>query len=299
MPNQATQPGPQSADVCVIVRTCGRPLFLCRALRSISGQTVPPRQVVVIDEGGQGGGTRGLLENGALLPPGTVEVIENPAPAGRGAALNQGLAAARTRWIAVLDDDDTWDAGFLERTTGWLEAAGTGARGVVAFTAVVLEKDGGDVLRETGRYLFNPPGLNAVTVQGIASGSQFTINAFVYSREAALALGGYRGDLPVQEDWEFNIRFLQRHPVGLLPETLAFYHRRPQARGTVAANTSSTWHETVRQQIIDGWLRAELEAGRFGLGHLCLQAGLRQDLDFLFRWKRRIRKLLLCLGLWH
>jgi len=285
------------AEVCVIVRTCGRPAFLPRALRSIGQQTVLPRQVVVIVEGDNGASVRAAVEGNWSGPAAAVEVIANPVAVGRGAALNQGLRAAHTTWIAVLDDDDTWDPKFLEKTTAWLEQADIKTKGVVTLTTVVIEKENGGTLRELQRYPFNPANFWAVTIQGIAGGSQFTINAFVYAREAALAIGGYNNDLPVQEDWEFNIRFLKQYSVGLLPSPLAFYHRRPQVKNIAVANTSTEQHEAVRQQIIDRWLREELKTGRFGLGHLCMQAGFQREFAAAFRFKRRLLRLLQRLGL--
>lgn len=286
-----------TSDVCVLVRTSNRTTLLRRALCSIAKQSSLPKEIIVIVEGCSAEPIRALLRTEELSRLQTIKVIKNPTPAGRAAALNQGLAAASVRWIAILDDDDTWDPKFLERTTCWLEEADAKAQGVATLTTVVIEKEKGGTLRELQRYPFNPSNLNAVTLQSIASGSQFTINAFVYAREAALAIGGYNNDLPVQEDWEFNIRFLKRYSVGLIPSTLAFYHRRPQVKNIAIANTSTQQHEAVRQQIIDRWLREELETGRFGLGHLCMQAGFQREFAAAFRFKRGLLQLLQRLGL--
>ena len=299
MPENLGRPSSQIADVCVIVRTCARPLFLRRALCSIHAQTLRPRQVVVVVEGDIGGPAREVVENRWGGPAESLEVIANPVPVGRGASLNQGLAAAHTRWIAILDDDDTWEPTLLEKTIDWLEHTTAETQGVVVLTTVVIEKEKENEMRELQRYPFNPSNLNAVTLQGIAGGSQFTINAFVYAREAALAIGGYNNDLPVQEDWEFNIRFLKQYSVGLLPSPLAFYHRRPHTKNIAIANTSIDQHEAVRQRIIDQWLREELETGRFGLGHLCMQAGFQREFAAAFRFKRSLLRLLRRLGLRH
>ena len=286
-----------NVDVCVIVRTCARPLFLRRAFYSIQAQTIRPRQVVVVAEGCDGASARAAVEGNWSGPAAAVEVIANPVAVGRGAALNQGLRAAHTTWIAVLDDDDTWEPTFLEKTIDCLEHTTAETQGVVTLTTVVLENEKENKIRELQRYPFNPSNLNAVTLQGIAGGSQFTINAFVYAREAALAIGGYNNDLPVQEDWEFNIRFLKQYSVGLLPSPLAFYHRRRQVKNIAIANTSPRQHEAVRQQIIDRWLGEELKTGRFGLGHLCMQAGFQREFAAAFRFKRRLLRLLQRLGL--
>lgn len=285
------------AEVCVVVRTCGRPAFLRRALQSIATQTVQPRQVAVVAEGDEASAVQEIVASCMTGSAIVVTVVANPVPVGRGAALNQGVRTAQTEWIAILDDDDTWDPMFLERAVSCLVASPTRDKGVVVLTTCIAEQDRRGSMHELRRWPFNPPVYDAVTLQGLAGGSQFTINAFVYSRAAALALGGYREDIPVQEDWEFNLRFVQKHRVVLLREALANYHIRPKARMTAEANSSQVLHESVRQTLIDGWLREELATGRFGLGYLCLQAGFQREFAAAFRFKRRLLRLLRRLGL--
>ncbi len=284
--------------VSIIIVNYKTPELVCDCIRSVETHVTIPHEIIVV-EGDIGGPAREVVENRWGGPAESLEVIANPVPFGRGASLNQGLAAAHTRWIAILDDDDTWEPTLLEKTIDWLEHTTAETQGVVVLTTVVIEKEKENEMRELQRYPFNPSNLNAVTLQGIAGGSQFTINAFVYAREAALAIGGYNNDLPVQEDWEFNIRFLKQYSVGLLPFHLAFYHRRPQVKNIAVANTSTEQHEAVRQQIIDRWLREELGTGRFGLGHLCMQAEFQRELSFLIRWRNRLLKLLRKIGLWR
>ena len=285
------------AEVCVVVRTCGRPAFLRRALQSIARQTVQPRQVVVVAEGDDAGAVREIVASSLAGLANSVMVVSNPVPVGRGAALNQALRTAHTEWIAILDDDDTWEPKFLERAVSCLVASPTRDKGVVVLTTCIAEQERRGSMQELRRWPFNPPAFDAVTIQGLAGGSQFTINAFVYSREAALALGGYREDIPVQEDWEFNLRFVQKYRVGLIREELANYHMRPKARTMAEANSSQVLHELVRQQLIDGWLREDLATGRFGLGQLCMQAGFQREFAAGFRFKRRLLRLLRRLGL--
>src|SRR5574344_1489712 len=182
------------AEVCVIVRTCGRTAFLPRALRSIGQQTVLPRQVVVIVEGDNGASARAAVEGNWSGPAATVEVIANPVAVGRGAALNQGLRAAHTTWIAVLDDDDTWQPRFLERALGFSELVAGRVQGVATLTTEVIEEERAGRLIEHRRRPLPGQRLNAVHVGALAAGNLFTINAFVFSREKALQLGGYRAD---------------------------------------------------------------------------------------------------------
>ncbi len=37
-------------------------------------------------------------------------------------------------------------------------------------------------------------------------------------------IGPFKEDYPVLGDWEFNLRFLERHKIGLIPRELEYYH---------------------------------------------------------------------------
>lgn len=105
--------------------------FIERTLRSVSTQTLPPREVLVIDNGSTDGGDR-LVEQFAL--PG-LRLLHEPRR-GPGPARNCGISAACSAWIAFLDADDLWAPDHLERLAeaiGQCPAAalvGTGFRAV-------------------------------------------------------------------------------------------------------------------------------------------------------------------------
>lgn len=273
--------------ISVIVRTCDRAAVLSRALSSIAAQTSSPADVIVINEGGHREAVRAVVAKfrDAL----DVTLIENLTPLGRGGALNAGLAAAQGEWVAILDDDDTWSPEFLGKALA--AAKSQGVSGAVVRTTMILERDGdGNV--ELARELFKPGGLE-VGLQFLALGGVFTINAFLYRRSCALELGGYRTDLEVLEDWDFNLRFLARYPVAQLPEQLAFYHKCVKPATAARANTDLNLHARVKQRLIDEWLRADLQSGRFGLGSLVMMAESRsmlEQLGFLLRWRARVQR---------
>ncbi|HNX96565.1 MAG TPA: glycosyltransferase family A protein [Candidatus Aminicenantes bacterium] len=76
--------------------------FLDQALNSVLAQTTPPAEVIVVDDHSEDG----TPEYVRTRFPG-VRVVPNP---GRGlaAARNTGIRAARSAWIAFIDDDDQW-----------------------------------------------------------------------------------------------------------------------------------------------------------------------------------------------
>jgi glycosyltransferase involved in cell wall biosynthesis len=282
-------------DLSVIVRTCGRaPQFLRRALNSITVQTRMPSTIVVVNDGIDIAGARTELDKIDFRGI-TVKYLTRDsrlqAEPNRAAALNRGIAASDTRWIAFLDDDDTWTAQFLERVGAVLETDGdrTGFGGVVVQTLAVHEKLRADKIVEQSRRPYNSD-LLLVDLAILATGNRFTINSMVVSRDVISAVGKYREDLPVLEDWEFNVRAAARFHFEVIPEPLVCYHLRP-AGGGAAANSSLAEHRRVAVRIRNEWLRADLAAGRLGLGQLALAGEIRGLGGFLAvgkQWRDRI-----------
>lgn len=79
-----------------------------RALRSIRSQTLPPREIIVVDDGSTDGGRKYVRSQA------DVRLLERPAPgAGGYAARNLAIRAATQDWIAFLDADDAWSPDHL------------------------------------------------------------------------------------------------------------------------------------------------------------------------------------------
>jgi glycosyltransferase involved in cell wall biosynthesis len=101
-------------SVAVIIPTFQRPDALARALRSVFRQTLPPHQVVVVDDG-SGDHTPEVVRR---FPAVTFVQQANAGPA---AARNRGLREVTSKFVASLDHDDEWDADFLFRSVDALE----------------------------------------------------------------------------------------------------------------------------------------------------------------------------------
>lgn len=96
-------------SISVIIPTFNRRDMLPRAIDSVLGQTRPPEEVIVVDDGSTDG-TADLIRT---TYPG-VRVIEQR-NAGVSAARNRGITNAHGQWIALLDSDDVWLPQKLER----------------------------------------------------------------------------------------------------------------------------------------------------------------------------------------
>ena len=97
------------ASVSVIIPTYNRRESLRRALTSVFQQTVPPLEVLVVDDGSTDG-TKEMVR--AEFPQVTYFFQKNR---GVSKARNRGITEARGEWIAFLDSDDEWMPRKLEK----------------------------------------------------------------------------------------------------------------------------------------------------------------------------------------
>lgn len=92
--------------ISVIVPTCDRPDLLLQAIESITLQTYRPIEIIICDNG--------LVPvNQNTLEPYDVDYYYIAPRVGASKARNFGVARSNGRFLAFLDDDDTWDEHFL------------------------------------------------------------------------------------------------------------------------------------------------------------------------------------------
>jgi len=102
------------APVSVVV-----PCYRCTdtvgdAVASIAAQTLPPAEILLVDDC-SGDGTLEMLHSLAgAYPAGWIKVVALPVNSGPSRARNAGWEQARQEYIAFLDSDDTWAPRKLE-----------------------------------------------------------------------------------------------------------------------------------------------------------------------------------------
>ena len=94
-----------AVDVTVLVAAFNAEHFLLRALNSALSQKGVTLEVLVVNDGSS---DRTAAVANSLADP-RVRVIEMASNSGPAAARNEGLAAARGRWVAILDADDAYE----------------------------------------------------------------------------------------------------------------------------------------------------------------------------------------------
>ncbi|MDE0507264.1 MAG: glycosyltransferase [Gammaproteobacteria bacterium] len=185
-------------SVGVVIPTFNRAHTLGRALDSVISQTLPPQQVIVVDDGS--------TDSTADLVAGYSEVSylrqENR---GVSAARNFGIRHCGCDWVALLDSDDEWLPEKLEVQIGAL-AENPGYR--LIHCDEIWIRDGRRVNaanrhRKRGGWIFE----HCLPLCVISP------SAAVIEKRLLEEVGGFNEGLPACEDYDLWLRVCSRYPV--------------------------------------------------------------------------------------
>lgn len=253
--------------VAVITRTKNRTFMLERAIKCVEAQTYDNYVHVIFNDGGDKGAVEALVKkygNNRRI------VIHNQESVGITKALNKAIKAVDSKYVTILDDDDTWPIERLEKTIPFLEE--TGEKSVVVKMDIVEEEIRGDKVRTISQRLHPESGDGEINLFKQCQKNYISNGSVTYARDVYYELGGYDESLPVGEDWDFGIRLLLKYDVAFLrtENSLHFYHQRPHQDG----DSGNSVHAGVGQQektiniIRNRYLRRDLNAGKFGVGYI-------------------------------
>lgn len=268
---------PYAGRIAIITRTKNRALLLERAFRSILDQTYRDWFLMVVNDGGDPAPVDQLAEQYQSEFAGRMAVMHNATSLGMEAASNLAIAQSESEYLVVLDDDDSWAPTFLQMCLDELEQVRRvlpGVRGVISHAMLVKEHvddEGTGIIIDRVEPFNTWVGSGLVSLYRMAQSNVFPTNSFLYRRDALNAIGLYRADLPVLGDWEFNLRFLTRFDVCIVPSALAFYHQRPSGVVSQLGNSvgaGRALHERYDQLLRNEFLRADLQGEGNGLGLL-------------------------------
>ncbi|MBT8488927.1 MAG: glycosyltransferase, partial [Gemmatimonadetes bacterium] len=211
----ATEASAGRSCISVVVPAYNHERFIGRALESVQRQTLPPGEVMVVDDGS---------------PDETAEVVEGFVGNGvrlvrqenRGAhnALNRAIRLSRGDWIAVLNSDDAWEPERLEHA--WAVSRETGAALVLGSVRLV-DDDGSAVdptheiarwYREARSWAEEAGSLRAVMARHNIG---VTTSNFFFHRSLWRRLEGFR-DYRYVHDYDFIARAMELCPGGVVYE---------------------------------------------------------------------------------
>ncbi|RLA09944.1 MAG: glycosyltransferase family 2 protein [Gammaproteobacteria bacterium] len=192
------------AGVSVVIPTFNRRELLLRALASVYAQTLPPQQVIVVDDGSTDGTGLALQQ---AYPQ--VDYLWQP-NRGVSSARNVGIGQADQPWIALLDSDDEWMPGKLERQFQRLRET---PEVRVCHCEEIWIRNGRRV--NSGKRHVKPEGdvFDDCLPLCAMSPSSILVHRSVWS-----AVGLFDEQLPACEDYDLWLRIAARYPVALVKE---------------------------------------------------------------------------------
>ncbi|MFB3893940.1 MAG: glycosyltransferase family 2 protein [Phycisphaerae bacterium] len=257
-------------DVTVLMAAYNAMPYLPEAVESILNQSIRDFTFIVVDDGSTDG-TSGYLQR--LTDPRVVVLRQDNK--GLASALNSGLAACKTEFLARMDADDKCSPMRLELLLGFMRS----------HEEVVLA--GTHVRFFVGKRKFSGPqkhldhdGIRKALLAGVPA---ICHGACMMRTEAIRAIGGYR-DLKAGQDIDMYLRISENGRLANIPDVL--YDIRVQENSTCFARA-----DLVRRDV-----RFSIECAR------CRAADVPEPSidDVAERWTRRgsIRKLLDRIGWW-
>jgi glycosyltransferase involved in cell wall biosynthesis len=205
-----TVPGAEA--VSVIIPTHDRSRLVRRAVDSVLAQSVPPAEVLVVDDCSQDDTLAVLADYGER-----VRVLAATTNIERAAARNWGARESSSPVLAFLDSDDEWEPTKLEAQLPRLAG-----RPAAAWVTGLRYIDDAGLL--TGRTYVPPrDGVDRLVLENPFLGSP---SSLLLRRETFDAVGGFPEDRVVQgsEDWIFlNLLRAQGTELGALEEPLVRY----------------------------------------------------------------------------
>lgn len=179
----------------MIVPTRNRRPILERAIRSALAQNDVVLEVIVVDDGSSDDTPEWLRE--AASDP-RVRSLRNETALGPAAARNAGLATARGRWSAFLDDDDFWAPGKLRAQ---LDAAAMEDAGFVYSPTIVVDEK----LVPLG---VDPAAVPAGRLRDLLKHNSIPggCSSAMGTTESVRAVGGFDERLRVLADWDLWLR---------------------------------------------------------------------------------------------
>lgn len=261
------------ADVSVIIPTYNRPELLAEAIDSVLGQTVQPREIIVVDNG-----TDDRTQQMIHSYLGCVTYYREP-PIGKHAARRLGVERSSSAWIAILDDDDLYQPRYIEYVR---DIIADGRADIIfsnhrCFNAEHLWKH--------DRFEYAPEGYwNGITEPELGSAWSFVgsfpvekmlvFNALepgtmVISRTLLERAGGFDVDVPhpVGETFELHSRILTKGQLALVWEPMLLYRRH---EGNCTADPQDAF--------FGKWLTLEYIHERNTHGNSRLERALKDDL---------------------
>jgi len=250
MSSSTTHSEDSSPLVTVVIPLYNGADYIAETLTSVQRQRAPRVEVIIVDDGSTDNGRE--VAGGHSVQP-TVLIQQH---LGVAVARNRGLAAAKGRWVAFLDQDDLWHPTHLERLIQWLSSH-PGERIAFAKEIAFTTADDANRLREMDDLAGGWASVHAARDQtlddlvqrtdvsgtghvvrhdltGLLNGPVSVTTSFVAEPELLRLAGGFAPHALAMDDYWLLANVARLQPIVQLDQPTVFYrvHTRATSRTT-------------------------------------------------------------------
>jgi len=261
----------------IVIPTLNRSDMLDRALSSVSKQTDPDCEIVVVDDGSSEDEAARIAASVAATS--RARLVVQPRNGGASCARNAGVAASTGEVVAFLDSDDWWMPERLSRH----RALFLDPQVVASYNSAKVSRLG---VIEKNEWVGRPPPSGFAPAISLAGWNYIGGCSLMCVRRTAFdAVGGFDTKLPAAEDWDLWIKIAQLGDIRFVNEHLGYYDAGPHTRLTTSHKKIIDAHEEIYRRAamipqtskekryvaaLHHWIRSEI-ALQFGEGRTSLQ----------------------------
>ena len=201
------------ASVSVVIATYNMGRFLGQAIDSVLGQTCPPHEIHVVDDGSTDGTPR-VMERFAEVP--NLRYHRQP-NAGQAAAKNRGIRASTGAFVAFVDADDLWTRNKLEiQLAAFREHPEVG----VVHTNFAYMDEEGRLLESPKRRYYDGWIAGRLLVDNFVNGMSSVVR-----RQCLDDVGLFDESLPMGIDYDLWLRISAKYPFLFVDEVTYLYRQ--------------------------------------------------------------------------
>ena len=233
------------ARVSVLIATYNRGPMLEESLESVLAQTLPPCEVIVIDDGSTDDTPSRIASYGDRIR--SIRLANG----GKSRALNAAMSQVSGDFVWIFDDDDV----ALPTSIADRVAAFTAEAGVVFSKHFWGRSNADDGHIERGDLIKWPEVDDANVALTLMRGCFTTLQGALVRTACYRSVGPFREDLLRSQDYDMLIRLARRFRVEMLPRPTFIFRRHEGQRGAAGVQHAASEREKV-------WARYDGLVGR-------------------------------------
>jgi len=201
--------------------------FILKALESAANQTLPPRSIIVVDDGSNDN-TYSMVTEYAQTSPLKIKLIKKE-NGGLSSARNAGILESTADLIAFLDADDMWLLNKLEEQSEIYNATKFKNLALVYCDYDVIDT-GGNIKYQNYKAPLDNKRMRGMVFKKLLERNQIASSGsgVLIKREVFDTVGLFDEKLKFAEDWDMWLRIAKKFEVDFVPKVLVHIRKHPQ-----------------------------------------------------------------------